>query len=399
PDDAFLRSKTKGLLIGSFFGDALGGPIEFQDHEQIQKTPGPPKLWKRGEVISPAEIQAAAARLWLREYRHLRTIPESYGQWAYNGEPGTVTDDSRHKMVLIGLLRQAEKAGTWPIGPRDMASSYLAWRHSPTIVERPQYHAIVDEWLGETYRAANWLLGSRDTSVAYPTERLWNGLPTCYGQMAQPPLAAIFPGRPQDAYLAAYHLGFYDNGWGKDMNAALVAGLAEAMVIDVEKTGRKAAWERIFKTMRETDPYGYNRIPWTPRSVPLWLDLADSFVLRSEGQPAILFDILNEELKYDIKWEAHVPFVVIFSVLKICDYDPLAALQLSIEWGHDHDSYAQLLGAFVGALHGESLLKQEWQDTVHHRLKLDYGEDWEEWTNLLVRLRGLAGQQQLVKID
>lgn len=65
----------------------------------------------------------------------------------------------------------------------------------------------------------------------------------------------------------------------------------------------------------------------------------------------------------------------------------------------NHDSYAQLLGAFVGALHGESLLKQLWQDTVHHRLKLDYGEDWEEWTNLLVRLRGLAGQQQLVKID
>jgi ADP-ribosylglycohydrolase len=399
PDDAFLRSKISGLLYCTLFGDALGGPIEFQWHDAIQQTPGPPKLWKEGEVITPKETEAAAERLWLREYRHLRPVPEPYGHWSHNGQPGTVTDDSRHKMVLISLLRKAHANNTWPISAKDMAQAYLDWRNTPTIHDRPQYHAICDEWLGETYRAARWLLGSRDTSEAYPVERLWNGLPTCYGQMAQPPLAALFPGKPTEAYLAAYHLGFYDNGWGKDMNAALVAGLSEALTINVEKTGRKQAWERIFKTMRETDPYGYNRIPWTPRSVHLWLDLADSFVVRSQGQPARLFEILNEETKYDIKWEAHVPFVEIFAVLKICDYDPLAALELSIEWGHDHDSYAQLLGAFIGALHGEQLLKQEFRDTIAQRLKLDYGEDVEAWTDLLLAIERRGQVGPLVKVD
>ena len=140
-------------------------------------------------------------------------------------------------------------------------------------------------------------------------------------------------------------------------------------------------------------------IPWTPRSVHLWLDLADSFVVRSQGQPALLFDILNEETKYDIKWEAHVPFVEIFSVLKICDYDPLAALQLSIEWGHDHDSYAQLLGAFIGALHGEGLLRPAWKATIAERLKADYSEEVEEWTELLMEIRRQGEAKALIGME
>ncbi len=62
---------------------------------------------------------------------------------------------------------------------------------------------------------------------------------------------------------------------------------------------------------------------------------------------------------YDAKWEAQVPFVVIFSCLKICKYNPLAALQLTIEWGNDHDTYPQLLGAFIGAIYGPDIFKED----------------------------------------
>ena len=55
-------------------------------------------------------------------------------------------------------------------------------------------------------------------------------------------------------------------------------------------------------------------------------------------------------------------------------------LQLSIEWGWDTDTYPQLLGAFVGAIYGEGVLKKEWKDTLAVRLMEDYGESVEEWT-------------------
>ena len=40
----FFHNKIKGLILGSCIGDALGGPIEFQGHPEIQATPNPPKL-------------------------------------------------------------------------------------------------------------------------------------------------------------------------------------------------------------------------------------------------------------------------------------------------------------------------------------------------------------------
>ena len=43
--DLFKANKIKGLILGSCIGDALGGPIEFQGHVEIQASPNPPKLW------------------------------------------------------------------------------------------------------------------------------------------------------------------------------------------------------------------------------------------------------------------------------------------------------------------------------------------------------------------
>ena len=399
PNAAFMPGKVRGMLTGTLFGDALGGPIEFHSHEDIQKTPKPPKLWRAGEVLNGDERRKAAARIWLRPYKPLRPVPEPYAHWSYDAAPGTVTDDSRHKMILIGMLRSAAQKQSWPVSSKVMAQTYLDWHLSKSVTDRPTYSQLTDEWLDETYRAARWHLGERDLKKAYPTERLWNALPTCYGQMALTPLAALYPGQPEAAYRAAYQVAFFDNGWGRDMNAALVAGLSVALTIDIHQVGKEKAWAMIFAAMRNTDPYGYNNIPWTPRSVTLWLDNVDQFVAGAHKQPARLFEILDRRFKNDIKWEAQVPFTVIFSVLKIADYDPLAALELSIEWGNDHDSYAQLLGAFVGALYGEELLTPAWRQTIATRLMADYGENIDEWADTLQRIAATARTESLFQFE
>ena len=147
--------------------------------------------------------------------------------------------------------------------------------------------------------------------------------------------------------------------------------------------------------MLKTDPYDYNKVPWCERQTQRWLSLADFYVKEAKGSPAKLFTLLDKEFMYTTKWEAQVPFLVVFSILKICKYDPLAAMQLSIEWGNDHDTYPQFLGAFVGAIYGPDIFKEDMRATVTKRLKADYDEDIDEWTNTLMKIQQLGKGKKL----
>jgi hypothetical protein len=216
--------------------------------------------------------------------------------------------------------------------------------------------------------------------------------------MALTPIAALYPGEPDKAYLAAYHLAWFENGFAKDMIGALLAGLSVGLILDPAKMTNEQLWNRVFDAMKTTDPYAYSKVPWSERAVGRWLNLADLYVKQANGSPAKLFELLEKEFMYTIKWEAQVPFVVIFAAVKICNYDPLAALQLSIEWGWDHDSYAQLLGAFVGAIYGPTIFKEDMRITVTKRLQLDYDESIEEWVNTLIKIQQLGKTKILFKV-
>jgi ADP-ribosylglycohydrolase len=362
-----LEARIRGLLYGSAIGDALGGPIEFQTREAISQLPHPPKVWKPQEPLDEVAKSAARDRLTLRAYAPLRSASASYGQWGENAPAGTVTDDTRHKLVLLQALRQPGR-----LTAEGLAQAYLDWPPRPLPADRSRW---LDDWLEEWRFASAWVLGDRRLKSARPPGRMWQGLPTCCGQMTSLPLAALHPGNPAQAYQHCYEVSFFDNGWGKDLNAALVAGLAQALV---GPSDPRQAWDRIIAVMRATDPYHYGDIRYTTRQVDAWLDLALRLSREAEGKPERLFSSLEETFSQTIKWEAQVPFVVTFACLDLADYAPLVALQLSLEWGHDTDSYAQLVGAFIGAIHGDSLFPQGLRHPVDQRLKADFGVDLAE---------------------
>jgi ADP-ribosylglycohydrolase len=387
--DPLLRDRVTGLLIGTLLGDALGGPIEFQDPVKVGALPNAPKVWSADETLDAAALQGSAQRLMLRRYNELRPVPEPYGHWTPNALPGTVTDDSRHKMVLLDALRHAETSDAWPIGERELAEAYLAWPAGRREDFEARFGELRRQWLEQIEFAARWTLGDRNMSRALPTERLWVGLTTCCGQMTLPPLAAIYPGQPEAAYLAASSVDFLDNGFGRDMNCALVAGLSRALTVKVDNDRPRAAWEQVFAAMRETDPYRYRQVPWSERAVDRWLNFALQTARAANRRPAACFAQLDQEFALTTKWEAHVPYVVIFAALE------LAGLQICMEWGHDTDSYAQLLGAFIGALYGPDLFDATMRSAVTTRLAADYGERLDEWVDLLLRLRDLAARREL----
>lgn len=382
-----VEERICGLMWGTALGDALGGPIEFQPRDKIQTLEDPPKVWQPREKLDAPARAATAGRLRLRSYRDLRPIPESYGQWNPLSEPGTITDDTRHKLVLLYALERADRTGRWPLTVQDLAKAYLDWPSSPAIVGRSSYEALARDWLEEWQLAARWVLGERDLSRALPPERMWQSLPTCCGQMTLLPIAALEAGRPEAAYRAAYDLAFFDNGFGKDLNAALVAGLAEALVTPWDAARPRAAYAHVFEVMRTTDPFRFGQIRWTERAVDRWLNLAFKLAREAEGEPARLFARLDQVFAETTKWEAQVPVVVAVSCLELADYDALAALQLSLEWGHDSDSYAQLIGAMAGALQGPGLFPESWRNAVGTRLQADHGVAWAEACRFLNRRR------------
>jgi ADP-ribosylglycohydrolase len=394
----FMRNKIKGLITGTLLGDALGGPIEFQGHPEIQASPNPPKLWlDTNDIIDDAALKAAADRMYFREYKYILPEVQSYGSWSENAASGTVTDDSRHKIILMQMLRNALQKNQWPLTYKHSAQAYLDWSTSKTIKTHAGYDTLCPQWLDESYKAINWLMGSREIGKAYPVERIWNALPTCYGQMALTPMAALYPGEPEKAYLAAYNIAWFDNGFAKDMVAASVAGISVGLTLDPTKMSNEQLWTKVIDAMKKTDPYDYLKVPWCERQVQRWLNVADIYVKEANNSPAKLFTLLDKEFMYTTKWEAQVPFLVVFSILKICKYDPLAAMELCIEWGNDHDTYPQFLGAFVGAIYGPEIFKADMRATVTKRFQLDYDENIDEWVNTLTTIQQLAKTKKLFK--
>ena len=59
-----------------------------------------------------------------------------------------------------------------------------------------------------------------------------------------------------------------------------------------------------------------------------------------------------------------------FAVAELADYHPMASMQLILEFGHDTDSYAQVLGAILGALHGKEVFPEEMRRTVNRDRKI-----------------------------
>jgi ADP-ribosylglycohydrolase len=392
-----LAERIRGLVFGSAIGDALGGPIEFQSRERVQQLEHPPKVWQEGEKLDANARASAAARLRLRPYSPLRPGTESYGQWNHDSPPGTITDDTRHKLVLLLALHGAEARGTWPVTVHSLARAYLEWPETRAVMGKPGYEALAKDWLEEWQFAARWVLGERDLERALPPERMWQSLPTVCGQMTLLPLAAIDAGQPERAYRAAYELWFFDNGLGKDLNAAIVAGLSVALTTPLPVDGARSAFEAIFAAMRRTDPFRFGKIRWSERAVDRWLNLALRLARSAQGEPARLFDALERQFALSTKWEAQVAFVVAISCLEIADYHPLAALQLSLEWGHDSDSYAQLVGAFVGAVHGDALFPKAWAHAVESRLLADHKVDLEQECRFLSRVHEKANERKLVE--
>jgi ADP-ribosylglycohydrolase len=356
-----LKSKIEGMLIGSAIGDAAGGPVEFV-------VPPERSFWSTTErKITKKGIETLGSLFRLRPYPK---DAEPFAQWEPYGPEGTITDDTRFKLILFHTLQKHDGKLTL----ENFARSVMDFRE----VLPEKYRDNYDEWIPEIAFATHWALGK--TENAYPVERIWGGIPTMEGQMPFLPIAALHPEDPEWCYLKTYELGYFDIGIAKDINSALVAGLARALQAD-------GNWENFEAAMRTTDPYKYGEVLYVERQLHKWLDLSHRLVAEADDNIARLFTLLEENLETTYWWEAWVPLVVVMACTEIVDYHPLASMQLMIEFGHDTDSYAQVMGAILGAIHGKEVWPEKIRTTMNNRMKEQFRQNVDDWLILIEKYK------------
>ncbi len=385
-DASTVRAHALGLLYGSVLGDALGGPIEFLDADTTTGLCGA-RRWPDDRRLTPDIRGTLASTIPLLDYARLRPDPAPYGPWRRSARPGTITDDTRHKIVLLRALRRSLEAHR-SLTAEDIALGFLEFR--PEGMDAASIETLVEEGLREYRLAARWILGERDRSVARPVERLWGGVDNCSGQMMFPPLAIAWAGMPVRAYEQTFALDFIDTPMAKDITAAIVAGLSAVVGTESLDLSPEQRWRLLLDTMRRTDPYGFGQVPFAGRQLDRWMDAAERFARASDGRPKRLYHLLETEGQPTYWWDAHFTLLVPLSMLHLTNFDPLAALHLTLDFGHDTDSYAQLLGAWIGAVHGVDLFPDRWKRAVDAGLQRDYSERIEEWVHRLEQVRDHA---------
>lgn len=375
-----------GLLIGGLLGDALGGPLEFSDSPQQVDWLCRARQWPETKELDDEELTRLESQLALLDYRTLRPQTAPYGPWRAAAPAGTVTDDSRHKMVLLRAIRTAVSARRAPT-VADLARAYLAFTPSGNI--NPRHAAELNEEGFREYRyAARWVLGERDLRVARPLERLWAGVNNCSGQMLLPPLAVCCPGDPVAAYHAAFRLNFVDAPMARDMAAALVAGLAAVLGPELAAASVEHRWNVLLSAMRDTDPFEYQAVPFAGRQLHRWMNKAEELADRAAGRPQRLYELLETEGDPVFWWDAHFTLLVPLALLRLCDFRPLAALHLALDFGHDTDSYAQVIGCLAGAVCGAAVFPESMRQATANAVAEEYDEDVAEWRSVLQTAAG-----------
>ena len=136
-----LEDKIEGMFIGSAIGDAAGGPVEFV-------KPPLRSQWTTTDRPITQEAKEGLAELFL-----LKAYPkeaEPFAQWEAFGPAGTITDDTRFKMIFFSTLKNYPGELT----REPFARSVLEFRKELPEKYRDKY----DQWIPEIEYATRWTL-------------------------------------------------------------------------------------------------------------------------------------------------------------------------------------------------------------------------------------------------
>lgn len=333
---SFAKDFKKGFVIGSFLGEAYGGPREFRPRMPL----------KLSSVPTEKEWDNYGKTLVLENYSF---PPSDYGHWDHRGRKGSLTDETRHKIIYLNS----------PKTKKGLAETYIQYS---------QKNGRFTSWLDEYVRAARWVTGVRELPLALPLERLWGGMSTQAGQMVFLFEALSHLERPEEGYLQVWNLNWIDQAQAKDVTSSVVV-LSTLLIA-------QTPFHKALEEVKKIDPFQFNNVPYVPRRVSQLMDEALRISQMAKGNPHQLFKLFEENLHPVTWWEDYVPFVISIALIDFVGLKhPHAALKLAIDFGHDTDSVAHVLGAWLGAIYSEEMFNVDDVEIVNQLMKEEYGHE------------------------
>ena len=116
------------MLIGSLIGDALGGPVEFAESPRVASILPDARHWKDERRLDAKARKELTESLRLHSYEKLRPETAPYGPWVAHAPAGTLTDDSRHKIVYLRALRSLLSRGGNRVQQKDVARELIKFQ-------------------------------------------------------------------------------------------------------------------------------------------------------------------------------------------------------------------------------------------------------------------------------
>lgn len=323
-----LHDRILGCVLGSAIGDAMGGPVE---------------------GLEPDEISARYGIVHrLLPYPPSRP-PSFHGP--FGTEAGDYTDDTRlAKLFCAGLI----PSGGIPLsGDLDRVIG-KAYHDSESILER----GFLEEYALKAYYG--------------PEKESFGGKATNGGIMAIAPIGVLFPGDPQRAFDTAFRILSMATGSARISAAAAAACVSAAMRGDgsageAVSRGLAAAEERVHRTEGVFWHYG----DMYPRVGGWSLGLARKATAIAAGYD----DPLSAELRDRLREETGQPFfadgdetlAVALAMFVAAGGDYRGAVIGAVNYGKDCDSYAAVAGALAGALNGLAAIPAAWLETMEGR--------------------------------
>ena len=369
--DSVLHDRILGLLVGSAIGDAMGAPTE---------------MWSQADIES--------------EYGHVDTLdmvlrePSPEGPWQFNLPPGAGTDDTRWKDLMVNYCLGEHDVRS-PNAPLRFSASRFAHfindRYVKRVEELRAVSGLEPEPLENAMRRLTWLQEWATVSRAYASgdidayrnslSRFYGGEMSCAGMLYSPMMGAVYPGRPEAAYQAAYDISIFDQGYARDITATTAALTARAFTPGVGP-------DDFLRVAREVDPEGFfrsrligrvsYRIFQQARSIAqaaARITPADVRKLDFRMPRRYPYDSLTyartlkayemlDLAKQDVPFHAAEIHLINLTALLVSDYQFGPAMEFVVNYGRDNDTVAAVTGAIIGALRGYDRLPVEARERV-----------------------------------
>ncbi|MYL32161.1 hypothetical protein GLW08_05245 [Pontibacillus yanchengensis] len=342
------KDKMIGSYLGAAIGDAMGGPMESSHYKRIQKYIGEVKGLLRYE-----EPYLLPERL---------TDPQGtfFPGYALHPEPGSITDDTFCRKDITKFIietkgeRTPEKLVDWLLKNGELDTQW------PQIM------------VGALHKIKNGEVSAEECGRSY---KQGGGIGWWF------PIGIIHAGDPEGAAKEGRYLSsIWKAPLEQDFVAAVVAGIAEGLkeeathqsMIDamLHQCGPLAATliKRAISLAEEaTDIWDLAEKLYQhalmPNTAHIWeITGQDPPIERDAPLPPKVEPIDYSDESYTTFFFAEqIPFAIAAFVFKGGN---VSAIPACCNLGRDTDTNANLVGAWVGALHGESALPTEWVEQV-----------------------------------